>query len=268
VITRPGTLHLCYCHTPTRFLWTDPLNYVKNIRHNFIVKKTLPLALSKLRQWDALAAHRVDSFIANSREVQKRIKKYYERTSTVIYPPVDTTKFTPRANPDNFFLTGGRLVPYKRFDLTIKTFNRLGFKLKIFGEGPAFKEYRKLAARNIEFLGRVSDETKVELFERALAFIHPQVEDFGIAAVEAMAAGRPVIAFSAGGALETILPGITGEFFSEQEWETLADALIRFQPEKYNSKTIQNHAKQFDVGVFKDKIREFVDSEWSRFQKQ
>jgi glycosyltransferase involved in cell wall biosynthesis len=265
VLTHPDALHICYCHTPTRYLWTDPIDYVKNLRHGFLVKNSLPMVLTRLRQWDRMAADRVNIFVANSLEVQKRIKKFYKKDSFVIYPPVATSKFKIRSNPDNYFLAGGRLVPYKRFDLLVKTFNRLGMNLKIFGDGPLFNELQKMAGPKVEFLGRVTEETKIELFEKCLAFINPQVEDFGITTVEAMAAGRPVIAFGQGGARETIVDGQTGVFFHEQEWETLADTIIRFKPENFKSQTIRDHALQFDEEVFKEKMVALVERAWERF---
>lgn len=258
VITKPGTTHFCYCHTPTRYLWSETHNYLKNLKINFLIKKILPISLSKLRQWDRLAADRVDYFIANSKEVQKRIKKYYGRDSVVIYPPVETNKFSISHKIENYFLTGGRLVPYKRFDLTVETFNRLGIKLKIFGDGPNFNELRKKARPNIEFLGHINDKQKIELLKNCLAFIHPQVEDFGITAVEAMASGRPVIAYNAGGALETVIDGQTGKFFNEQSWEALADVIIRFKPENFNPQFIKQHAANFDTKIFKQKILNYI----------
>jgi glycosyltransferase involved in cell wall biosynthesis len=268
IITKPDSLHICYCHTPTRYLWTDSINYINELQQNRLIKKTLPLVLTRLRQWDRLAAERVNVFLANSREVQKRIRKYYRRDSLVLYPPVDTSKFSIRSHPDNFFLTGGRLVPYKKFDLTIKTFNRLGLKLKIFGTGPMLQELKKIARPNIEFLGNIDERIKIELFEKCLAFINPQIEDFGITPVEAMAAGRPVIAYNRGGALETIIEGVTGTFFHEQTWEALTEALLRFHPEDYNPATIRQHATQFDSSVFKEKINHIVNSSWNKFVNQ
>ena len=266
IITRPETLHICYCHTPTRYLWTDSHNYIKELHHGPIVKRTLPLVLTKLRQWDRLAAERVNLFVANSNEVKKRIKKYYRRDSIVIFPPVDTHRFRISQNIGDYFLTGGRLVPYKRFDLAIHTFNRLGFKLKIFGTGPMFKDLKKIAGPTIDFVGNISDHDKITLFENCRAFIHPQVEDFGITAVEAMAAGRPVIAFNKGGALDTIIDGETGTLFHEQNWETLADTLIRFDHNKFNPALIKKHAEQFDKTVFRANIEHLVAKTWTKFQ--
>jgi len=199
VVTRSNTLHFCYCHTPTRYLWSDTHRYVEELKYNRLIKKIVPYFLSRLRTWDQLAAQRVDIFIANSKNVADRIQKYYRRNSVIIHPPVQTDKFQISNNIDKYFLTGGRLVAYKRFDIAIKAFNRLGIPLKIFGEGPEEKNLKKLAKPNIEFSGRINQKELSQLYSQAIAFIHPQIEDFGITAIESMAAGRPVIAYAAGG---------------------------------------------------------------------
>ncbi|MFH1226075.1 MAG: glycosyltransferase [bacterium] len=259
VITRPGTQHFCYCHTPTRYLWSDTHSYIEELSYSKLIKKFLPYFLTRLRLWDRLAADRPDHLIANSRTVQKRIKKYYNRESDLIQPPVETDKFKISGQLGNYYLIGGRLVPYKRYDLAVQAFNKLGIPLKIFGEGPELDKLKKMAKDNIEFLGKVDDEQLVELYSRCLAFIHPQEEDFGITAVEAMASGRPVIAYGSGGALETVIDGVTGKFFDEQTWEALADAVIRFKPEDYNPPAIREHARKFDVEVFKRKIKDYIE---------
>ena len=256
----PQSLHICYCHTPTRYLWHDSSHYVEELKYNKIVKKIIPLFLKRLKNWDLLAAQRVDYFIANSRLVQRRIKQYYGQDSHVIYPPVDTDKFYISAKVDNYYLSGGRLVAYKRYDLAIRAFNKLGIKLKIFGNGPDYPRLKKIAKKNIEFLGAVSDEQKAQLYSQAIAFIHPQVEDFGITAVESMASGRPVIAYGSGGALETIIDGVSGEFFDEQSWESLANQVIHFQPEKYEAHIVKSHAAKFNTQRFKREIKAYIDS--------
>ncbi len=262
VITKPGTLHICYCHTPTRYLWSDTHSYVQELNANRLAKALLPMLLNRLRVWDRLSAERVDRFIANSRTVAERIRKYYGRDSDIIYPPVETEKFSVSGTPGRYFLAGGRLVSYKRFDLIIQAFNRIGLPLKIFGDGPLAEEYRRQAKSNIEFVGKVSDAEKAALYRDAIAFIHPQEEDFGITALESMAAGRPVIAYGKGGALETVVPGLTGEFFGDQEWEELATAVIRFDASRYDASTIRAHAEAFDVKVFKRRIATFVSEAW------
>ncbi len=258
VITKPGSLHICYCHTPTRYLWTDTHTYVQELRVNPIVKKLLPLTLKRLRIWDRLASERVDHYIANSETVRHRIKKYYNRDSAVIYPPVDVDSFQISDQPKKYYLAGGRLVPYKRIDLAVKAFSRLGIPLKVFGVGPELSRLKKIAKDNVQFVGRINDAQKQELFANCIAYINPQEEDFGITAVEAMAAGRPVIAYRHGGATETVVAGKTGEFIDEQWWEEIADAVIRFQPRHYQPQVIRAHAQQFSLESFKRNIQELV----------
>lgn len=260
VITSPSSVHVCYCHTPTRFLWTDTYTYVEGLKVNPLVKAILPFTLRKLRQWDRLAADRVDFFIANSQTVKTRIKKYYSRDSEVIYPPVDIANFYISTKHKKYYLAGGRLVPYKKLDLVVKAFSRLGMPLKIFGVGPEMKHLKSLAKSNIKFLGRVSDEQKRHLYANCLAYLNPQEEDFGITAIEAMASGRPVIAYKSGGATETIIAGQTGEFFEEQWWEELADQVIRFDNTKYDPYFIRSHAINFSVANFRVKINNMLAS--------
>lgn len=257
IMTRPYTKHFSYCHTPTRYLWSDTHSYINELSIPKFIKWILPPALKKLRVWDRMAADRVDHFIANSSAVADRIRKYYHRASSVIYPPVDTNNFYI-SYPENFYLIGGRLVNYKRYDVVVKAFNKLGIKLYIFGEGPALPYLKSIAKPNIEFLGKIGEQVKQEMFSKCLAFLHPQEEDFGITAVEAMASGRPVIALPRGGALETVVPGLSGEFIEEQTWEDIVGEIIRFKPENYNPEAIRQHAKKFDTEIFKEKITKFI----------
>lgn len=259
VITNPTAKHVCYCHTPTRYLWNDSHNYLRELKTAWLVKKILPVTLNKLRIWDRLAADRVDYFIANSQTVAQRIKKYYNRDAAVIYPPVETTKFYTSNAPKTYYLAGGRLVPYKRFDLVVKAFSRLGIPAKIFGIGPELKYLKKIAKPNVEFLGRISDDQKAKLYAECIAYINPQEEDFGITTIEAMAAGRPVIAYRRGGATETVIENRTGEFFDEQIWEELADRILRFEPAKYNPEIIKQHAENFCERKFQENIRNFLN---------
>lgn len=262
VLTRPETLHVSYCHTPTRYLWTDTHAYIADLKYPAPVKALLPRLIHRLRLWDQLSALRVDAFVANSDTVRRRIAKYYRRDSVVIYPPVDTDRFHPGAVGE-YFVTGGRLVPYKRFDLVVDVFNRLRLPLKIFGTGPELARLQKRALANIEFLGRVSDTEKAELLAHAKAFLHPQAEDFGITPVESMAAGRPVIAYGVGGATESIVPGMTGTFFARQEWESLLDAVVHFDPFAWDSARIRAHAMRFDRRVFKERIKQYVEEAYA-----
>lgn len=262
VVTSTKTLHICYCHTPTRYLWSDTHQYINELKYNKLFKKFIALSLSVLRMWDKAASGRVDYYIANSKFVAKRIKKYYGRESTVIYPPVEIGKFSVSAEPGKYFLIGGRLAPYKRVDMVIEAFKQTGLPLKIYGNGIDLPRLRQLAEGhdNIEFLGRyVSDEEKAGLYRDCIAFINPQEEDFGITPLEANASGRPVIAYAAGGALETVKPGVTGEFFDEQTAESLAGALKKFDPTRYDAKTIRTHAETFSVERFKQEISSFIE---------
>lgn len=260
VITRPGTPHICYCHTPTRYLWMDTHSYVQEIRLPKIVKAVLPFMLSRLRIWDRLAADRVDFFIANSRTVQHRIHKYYNRSSEIIHPPVSVAQSIVGEGRGNYYLAGGRLVSYKRLDIVIEAFNRLGIPLKIFGRGPAYAQLSAEAKKNIEFVGNVCDKDLQKLYSDSIAYIHPQEEDFGITAVEAMAAGRPVIAYAAGGALETVKEGVSGEYIYDQDYAALIDCILHFEPEKYSPDIIHSYAMQFDTSRFKETITRFVDT--------
>jgi glycosyltransferase involved in cell wall biosynthesis len=186
----------------------------------------------------------------------------------VIHPPVETAKFAISDKPGSYFLAGGRLVSYKRFDLVIQAFNRTGLPLKIFGDGPMFDAFREMAKKNIEFVGRVDDAAKAELYAGALAFLNPQEEDFGITAVEAMASGRPVIAYRKGGAMETVIEGETGTFFDDQEWEELAAATIRFDAGRFDPAKIRAHALKFDVAEFRRKIATAVSNAWKTHQQK
>ena len=266
VITQTDSLHICYCHTPTRYLWSDTHKYINELKYNKFFKKIISLMLNRIRVWDKVAADRVDKFIANSTVVKHRISKYYRRSSEVIYPPVDTHKFRIANKLGDYFLVGCRLVSYKRVDLVIETFKELGpnFKLKIFGDGVDEKRLRKIAGDsvNIEFLGRVSDEEKAELYSHSLAFLNPQEEDFGITTIEAMAAGRPVIAYARGGATETVIEGKTGTFFHEQTVKSLGDVIRKFDRNRYNPQEIKNYSDKFSVANFKEAITSFINKNY------
>ena len=265
IITNPETMHICYCHTPPRFLWSGTHRYVTDLRSNFLVKSILPFLLRRLRLWDTLSTNRVDHFIANSSTVKQRIAKYYRRDSEIIYPPVETEKFYISPNIGDYYVAGGRLVPYKRIDIAVKAFNRLGWPLKIFGSGSEEKYLRSIAKSNIEFLGQIKEEEKSNLLSRARAFINPQMEDFGITAVESMASGRPVIAFAQGGAGESIIQGETGIFFYEQNWEALLDTLLKFNHFGWDSYKIKNYAHKFNVQNFKNNMEKFVNDHYEEF---
>jgi len=270
VITRPSTLHINYCHTPTRFLWSDTHSYVEELGTNPLLKKLLPLFLTRVRMWDRIASERADVTIANSQAVQRRIQKYYDKDSLLLYPPVDATRFTVAKKEDikDYFLAGGRLVPYKRFDLLVKVFNATGRHLKIFGNGPALADLKKMAGPTVEFIGRISDAELKKLYAECAAFMNPQEEDFGITMIEALAAGRPVIAYSKGGAREIIQHGKTGLLIDYQTWEDFADAVIGFDPHQFDVDAIRASALTFDVNTFKKTLQELVESAWKNHQQQ
>lgn len=265
VLTRPETLHISYCHTPTRYLWTDTHEYIADLKYSWFVKMLLPRLIHKMRLWDKMSVDRVDYFIANSRTVAQRIAKYYRKESDVIYPPVTLPPWVPKETSGDYFISGGRLVPYKRFDILVSAFNRSGLPLVIFGDGPELKRLKEAARSNITFVGRVSDEEKFLLLRNARAFIHPQVEDLGITPLESMAVGTPVLAYGVGGVTETVIPGVTGEFFMEQSWEAVFDMVLQFDPNKYDADVIRARAEQFATERFKQRIAQYVSDRYDEF---
>lgn len=267
VITPPKSIHICYCHTPTRYLWQDSFEYIESLKGTEkIVRKILLPLLTYLRIWDYNAAQRPDYFLANSKNVARKIKKYYHRDSEVIYPPVETEKFYISKEIEDYFLIVSRLRPYKKIDLAIRAFNELKLPLKIIGAGEG-KSLRKIAKKNIQFLGFVSEKEKADYYAHCQALIHPQDEDFGITAVEAMASGRPVIAYKSGGALETVVEKETGIFFEDQTWQSLARAVLRFKSENFNPEKIKNYANRFSKERFKKEIIKFVEKVYEKKNK-
>ncbi len=265
IITGPETLHICYCLTPTRYVWRYH-QYAEQEQLGRFTRAALVPFLTNLRQWDRLAADRVDHFIAISDEVRRRIAKYYRREATIIYPPVDTGRFEPANRTEDYYLFVGRLVPYRRLDLLIDAFNHMGRPLLIAGSGRDRERLEALAGPTVEFLGFVPDDQLPDLLARCKAFMWPGEEDFGISPLQAMAAGRPVIAYGAGGALETIVPGVTGAFFTEQSVTAIIGAVEGFDPTVVDPVVIRAHAEQFDVSVFKRRLETFVAQkaeEWS-----
>lgn len=245
---RKGTLHLCYCLTPMRYAWVF---YEEYFGHNPLKKIVLEPFLRRLRTWDKSASDRVDHFVALSRHVQRRIRKFYGRESDIVYPPVKTQYWTPappgqtQDNKNTYDLIVSALVPYKRVDLAVKAYNRSGERLIIAGTGPELPRLRAASSSNIEFIGWVPDERLRELYRHCRALIFPGEEDFGIVPVEVQACGRPVIAYAKGGALETVKEGATGIFFKEQTGEALLNAIERCTATKWNSAAIRAHAEQF-----------------------
>lgn len=256
----PGVVHICYCHTPMRYLWDMETDYAHNA--SLLQRAGLKLLGPALRKWDLWSATQVDLFVANSQFVAERIKRIYNREAEVIYPPVDIENFAGiKRDPKDFYLFFGQLTGYKRADLAIEAMAKLGRKLIVAGSGEQLVELQKVATRhlppgsqNIEFLGRISDDQRDELYAQSKALIFPGVEDFGIIPVEAQAAGCPVIALGQGGALESVVENQTGVFFREACVESLMDAVIRFESLSFDAATCRNHAKQFSVDRFRAEI--------------
>lgn len=261
VITGPETCHVCYCHTPARFAWRFH-EYMAQGGYNPVMRRLMSVVIHHLRTWDYNAAHsRVDHFVANSYNVAKRIRKYYNRASTVIHPPVRTERFTPTETPNSdYFLVVSRFLSYKRIDLAIQACNLLNVPLKVVGSGPDEKRLRGMAGAKTQFLGRLPDTDVIALMANCRAFLFPGEEDFGITPVEAMAAGRPVVAYGAGGALETVIPGETGLFFSEPTPESLAQSLREMDDFVVDASRIRRHAEAFDTRLFQSKMRRFTDA--------
>ncbi len=256
VITKPGTSHICYMNSPARMFW-EPQDY-------FMPRGLRKLAepfLSHFRVWDYVASQRVDHFIANSKTPQARIKKYYKRDSVIIYPFVDTPQEKKWDNSKDFYLLMSRLVPWKRVDVAIEACGKLGLPLKIAGSGTDEARLKRLASKceNINFEGYVGDDKKWELLHACKALIQTQCEDFGLVPLEAMACGKPVVAYGSGGALETVLPGETGAFFADQNAQSLEEVLRKTDFQSYSSESCFKQAKAFDKKSFQGQLKKFVD---------
>ena len=290
IITKPKTLHLCYCLTPTRYLWSGYEEYLNNPPKNLswipLYKILSQPFLKYTKKWDMVAAQRPDVMIAISTEVKKRIKKYYKRESELVYPPIEPPKFRKKnqkhKKPDNagcsiseidyvqtsgsknliktdYYLVVSRLVPYERVDLAIESFNKLGLPLVIIGTGSEEKGLKRVAKENIHFEGFVKEEDLANYYLNAKALIYPQEEDFGITAVESQAAGTPVIAYKKGGALDTVIDSKTGIFFEEQRKESLIEAIQRFESLDFSKEDLVKNAKKFSKDRFKKEFGRLVD---------
>jgi glycosyltransferase involved in cell wall biosynthesis len=266
VLTGPHQLHICYCYTPMRYAWDLYHQYLQGMGK--VRRACAAWTLHYLRNWDAASARRVDHFVAISHYIARRIRKTYGRSSTVIYPPVATHRFAVSRAKENYYLALSRCVPYKRMDLILEAFRRLPDRtLFMIGDGPDWMRLKKNAPPNVRLLGRQSDEAVCEHLSRARAFVFAAEEDFGIAPVEAQAAGTPVIAFGQGGALETVADGKTGVFFEKQSVDSLVEAIQRFERLEgaFHPQAIREHAEQFSEERFKKEFRAFVERKTEEF---
>jgi glycosyltransferase involved in cell wall biosynthesis len=254
-----NALHICYCLAPTRYVWSLDA-YAEREAMSRAARLALKPVIAWQRRWDYAAAQRVTQFVAISAEIQGRIRRYYNRNSVVIHPPVDLQRYRPATSHDDYYLVVSRLIPYKRIDLAIEAFNRLKRPLWISGSGRDLDRLRAIAGPTIRFLGRVPDADLPELMARCKAFVFPGREDFGITPVEAQAAGRPVIAYGAGGALDTLVDGRTGVLFGEQTADALIDAARRLDAMDFDAGAIRDNAARFDTAVFKRKLGEVVET--------
>ena len=260
--TRPGQVHIAYIHTPIRYYWSHYEEFRREFKFGVFtpfIRPVIPFFVKRMRKLDLESIKDIDVLIANSEVTQKRIKQYYNRASTIVHPPVDVERFTPPPKGERSgYVLWGRHVPYKRFDIAIEACNQLGAQLTVIGSGPDTARLKKLAGPTIKFVGRVSDKELVRIAQSSKGFLFPNEEDFGISAVESLAAGTPVIAYAKGGALDIVQDGETGVLFNEQTVESLVAAIKRFETLSFLPATLHRKAKRFDKSLFGTKMRKIV----------
>ncbi len=268
VLTPSNAKHICYCHSPMRYIWDYKNEYLEENQIMGIKKWLVEWMLSKIREWDQVAADRPDLYIANSIHVQKRVKKYYHQNAVVVYPPVDVERFIPAKIRDNFFLIISTITPYKKIDLAVQLFNKIGKELVIIGDGSHLEYLKSIAMPNVKFLGFLPDQEAANYLQKCRALIFPGEEDFGITPVEAMACGKPVLAYGVGGALETVVAGQSGEVFYQQTIESMEDGLGRLivNEPKYNVDFMRTQAEKFSIEKFRKQMVEIINKQASNDQ--
>jgi len=263
IIPRPDALHISYIHSPMRYAWNQYFSYFASKKLGFFSRLFIPPVIHHLRMWDESSSHRVDHFIANSGAVSQRIRRYYRRNADVIHPFVETEFFQPGEEEDDYFLIVSALVPYKKIDLAVEAFNRSGLPLWIVGQGPEEKRLKKMASKNIRFLGYLEDKDLLKVYQRAKAMIMPGEEDFGINSLESQACGIPVIAYGKGGAVETVIHDKTGLQFKKQSVKGLREALDKFKNMTFNKKLIRANAMKYSRETFKENISSYIQEKWN-----
>jgi glycosyltransferase involved in cell wall biosynthesis len=257
VTTSRDAVHVCYCHTPMRWAWNFD-SYSERESFGFSQRTLLPMLISGLQRWDRDASRQPDHFVANSKVVAERIRRIYGRSAEVIHPPIDVDRFRFSEERGDYYVVLSRLVSYKRIDLAVRACSEFKKKLIVLGDGPDRKSLEAVAGPTVQFLGRVSDADAERIVARCKALLFPGEEDFGMVPLEVAAAGRPTIAFRAGGALETIIENCTGLFFDQQTPESLGDAMERFELHQWSPDVLRNHSEQFGVDVFRDRFAVFL----------
>lgn len=266
IITSPDTVHICYCHSPMRYAWEFYNEYMERENLGKLKKLLIKYIMNYIRIWDRASADRVDYYIANSKNVAKRIYKHYGIEADVIHPPVKGSYFNISDIDEDYFLIVSRLVPYKRVDLAVEVFNELGLPLVVIGGGSQLEYLKSIAKPNVKIMGRQPDEVIKEHYAKCRAFIFPGEEDFGITPLEAQASGRPVIAYGKGGALETVRDGETGIFFEQQTVASLKNAILKFEMMEWNKENIREHALKFDEEIFKAKIKAYIEEKSKEYK--